>query len=109
MGDYRLAVATNPTAPDITAVRADRVKYGLYVNYEQELRKNFVIHKSKAEIVEHLNKNGTIEQRFGMYILSGFIIVWLFAFISYLINKKRQKKHLKNLQRSRLRKRLKKQ
>ena len=37
MGNYRLAVATNPTAPDITAVRADRVKYGLYVNYEQEL------------------------------------------------------------------------
>ena len=32
-----------------------------------------------------------------LYILSGFIIVWLFAFISYLINKKRQKKQLKNL------------
>ena len=37
MGDYRLAVATNPTAPDITTVRAYRIKYGLFVNYEQEL------------------------------------------------------------------------
>ena len=41
MGDYRLAVATNPTAPDITSVRAYRIKYGLFVNYEQELSDDF--------------------------------------------------------------------
>jgi high affinity Mn2+ porin len=37
MGDYRLAVAASPTAPDITSVRAYRSKKGLFVNYEQEL------------------------------------------------------------------------
>ena len=37
MGDYRLAVAANPAAPDITSVRDRRLKYGLFVNYEQEL------------------------------------------------------------------------
>ena len=41
---------------------------------QYRLRKNFVIHKSKAEILENLNKNGTIEQRFGVYALNGFTL-----------------------------------
>lgn len=37
MGSYAEAVALNPDAPDVTATRRYRIKYGFLVSYEQEL------------------------------------------------------------------------
>lgn len=37
MGNYREAIALDPAAPDVTATRTDRIKYGFFVNYDQEL------------------------------------------------------------------------
>ncbi|MFO0934988.1 MAG: carbohydrate porin [Gemmataceae bacterium] len=37
MGNYREALALSPVNPDIMATRSYRMKYGVFVNYEQEL------------------------------------------------------------------------
>src|SRR5262249_36903916 len=37
MGDYRVALRDNPTAPDITQTRAYRIKYGFGINWEQKI------------------------------------------------------------------------
>ena len=44
MGDYRLAIAQNPIAPDVTLTRKEgRDKYGFGVNFEQSVNKNLGI------------------------------------------------------------------
>lgn len=37
MGNYQLAVAQNPTAPDVISTRSYSIKYGLGLNIEQEI------------------------------------------------------------------------
>ena len=41
MGNYREALALSPVNPDIAATRSYRMKYGVFVNYEQELTDTF--------------------------------------------------------------------